>query len=271
MVRLRETSGFLNRLLRVLPRVRFARVISSGASREAVFGRLWKEGRGREERLTLAHRRPEQRARSRRQSFRKRPARSAHPRNLCFITSTAGRRVKPAVPLGGPHGNCPCHQRDSWHLPGTQSVLASECSMTVRWHPKSSTPTNLTDSTFSGEDAACVAGGILVPQPGVKPAVEAWSLNPCTARKSLTLPLKGYYGCPISVGRRGRRAGDPRPIPHPAPCCPPPNTHIHTTILEETFTRSPLHEKSNLNSLETFRALMNEPHCASASSPSFTL
>ena len=60
MVRLRETSGFLNRLLRVLPRVRFARVISSGASRAAVFGRLWKEGRGREERLTLAHRRPEQ-------------------------------------------------------------------------------------------------------------------------------------------------------------------------------------------------------------------
>ena len=131
--------------------------------------------------------------------------------------------------------------------------------MMVKWHPKSSTPTNLTDSTFSGEDAACVAGGILVPQPGVKPAVEAWSLNPWTARKSLILPLKAYYGCPISVGRWGRRAGagaqlhpkkDPRPIPHPAPCCPPPNTHIHTTILLETFTRSPLHEKSKLNSLQ---------------------
>lgn len=43
---------------------------------------------------------------------------------------------------------------------------------------------------------------------------------------------------------------DPRPPPHPAPRCPPQHTHTPSTILLETFTRSPLHEKSNLNSLQ---------------------
>ena len=44
MVPLRQMSGFLNRLLRVLPRVRFARVISSGASEKQLSGDCGRRG-----------------------------------------------------------------------------------------------------------------------------------------------------------------------------------------------------------------------------------